>query len=161
MNMNKDDYKDYMNDDVLNDHQSVITINDQSTIVDTNQVVAITTFDNPFDPIDQFDDWFMFDCSKGYYTCSKLARLFNEFDGMTSIEEKAATELAIDRLVNLDPLNIYKKVVKQIDFDKEKEEQLQFIAMNDKKKPKNDDYNIENVDSSVVGKAIGTIGDVK
>ena len=27
---------------------------------------ALTTFDNPFDPFEQFNSWFMFDCEKGY-----------------------------------------------------------------------------------------------
>ena len=26
---------------------------------------TITTFDNPFDPFEQFDSWFLFDCEKG------------------------------------------------------------------------------------------------
>ena len=30
----------------------------------------LTTVDNPFDPIEQFTSWFMFDIEKGYNSCS-------------------------------------------------------------------------------------------
>lgn len=79
--------------------------------------VSITTIDNPFDPIDDFHNWFLFDIEKGYYTCNKLARLTEEFDGMTQIEENLAVESAIDRLIEIDPLDIYKKVVKEVKID--------------------------------------------
>lgn len=86
-----------------------------------NRKVSITTIDNPFDPIDDFDNWFLFDVEKGYYSCNKIARLIEEFDGMTQIEEDQQLEKAIDRLIQIDPLDIYKKVVKE-DYFKGKDE---------------------------------------
>ena len=77
-----------------------------------NEKINITTFDNPFDPFDDFDSWFLFDIEKGYYTCSKLARLCDISDAMTEQEKDLELERAIDRLIEIDPLNIYKKVVK-------------------------------------------------
>lgn len=74
--------------------------------------VSITTIDNPFNPLDDFTSWFMFDAEKGYYTCSKLARLINITDDMSEIEKVEETERAIDRLIEIDPLDIYKKVVR-------------------------------------------------
>lgn len=74
--------------------------------------VTITTIDNPYDPFEDFISWYMFDIEKGYYTCSKLARLTNTSEEMTTKEEKAEIERAIDRLIELDPLDIYKKVEK-------------------------------------------------
>ena len=90
-----------------------------------NRKIAITTIDNPFDPIDDFNNWFLFDVEKGYYTCNKLARLADafEFDGMTQVEEDQQVEKAINRLIELDHLDIYKKVVKE-DYFKGKDEAL-------------------------------------
>lgn len=78
-----------------------------------NQHVNITTIDNPFDPFDEFDKWFDFDIEKGYYTCSKLARIAEVTDEMTPDEEEKEVERAIDRLIEIDPLDIYRKVVRQ------------------------------------------------
>lgn len=77
--------------------------------------VAITTIDNPFDPIEQHDDWLYYDMQKGYYSNNKVARLTEIEDDMTSKEEDEAIEKAIDRLVEIDPLNLFKKVVKEVD----------------------------------------------
>lgn len=72
--------------------------------------VNITTIDNPFDPFDDFTSWFMFDTEKGYYTSSKLARLTNLEEGMSEVEEDEEIERAIDRLIEIDPLDIYIKI---------------------------------------------------
>lgn len=75
--------------------------------------VSITTIDNPFDPFDDFTSWLLFDAEKGYYTCNKLARLTNTTDDMTEQEETEEIERAIDRLIEIDPLDIYIKVVRE------------------------------------------------
>ena len=75
--------------------------------------VHITTIDNPFDPFDDFNSWFMFDVEKGYYTNSKLARLIKIDDSMTEKEEIEEIERAIDRLIEIDPLDLYKKIVRE------------------------------------------------
>ena len=80
---------------------------------DNNNVerkVNITTIDNPFNPFDDFIHWFLFDIEKGYYTSSKLARLTNLTDDMTEKEETEEIERAIDRLIEIDPLDIYIKL---------------------------------------------------
>lgn len=75
--------------------------------------VYITTIDNPFNPFDNSDNWLMFDIEKGYYTNNKVARLVNITDDMTEKEELEEIERAIDRLIEIDPLDIYIKVVKE------------------------------------------------
>ena len=75
--------------------------------------INITTIDNPFDPFDDFTSWFMFDTEKGYYTSSKVARLTNLRDDMTEKEETEEVERAIDRLIEIDPLDIYKKLIRE------------------------------------------------
>ena len=77
----------------------------------------LTTFDNPFDPFEDFNSWLMFDIEKGYDTCGRLARISREFDGMTEQEEDEETERAIDEIISNDVLNIFKKVTKEIPND--------------------------------------------
>lgn len=77
--------------------------------------VAITTFDNPFDPFKQFESWFMFDVEKGYNTCSYLARIANVTDDMSEQEANAEIERAIDEIIQYDFMNMYKKVKKEKD----------------------------------------------
>ena len=74
---------------------------------------TITTIDNPFNPFDESDSWLMFDIEKGYYTNSKLARLTHLRDDMTEQEEMEEIERAVDRLIEIDPLDIYIKVTKE------------------------------------------------
>ena len=75
--------------------------------------VTVTTIDNPFNPFDDFNSWFMFDTEKGYYTSSKLARLTKLEDNMTQKEENEEVERAVDELISIDPLDIYIKVVRE------------------------------------------------
>lgn len=74
----------------------------------TNEYM-LTTFDNPFNPFDQFDSWFQFDIEKGYYSCSRLARIAKISDDFTEKEINEETERAIDEIVKYDFMNIYKK----------------------------------------------------
>lgn len=74
---------------------------------------SITTIDNPFNPFDDFENWFLFDCEKNYYTLNKLARLSKVDDSMTEKEESKEIERAIERLIEIDPLDIYIKVYKK------------------------------------------------
>lgn len=70
----------------------------------------LTTIDNPYNPFKQFDEWFAFDIEKQYYSCSRLARLTNLCDEMCETEVEQEIERAIDRLIEIDELNIYKKL---------------------------------------------------
>lgn len=72
----------------------------------------LTTFDNPFDPFEQFTSWFLFDVEKGYNTCSYLGRIAHLTDDMTDLETNEEIERAIDDIIKYDFMNIYKKVTK-------------------------------------------------
>lgn len=73
----------------------------------------LTTYDNPFNPFEQFSSWFLFDVEKGYNTCSYLARIAKLSDEMSQQEEDEEVERAIDEIIKYDFMNIYKKVRKQ------------------------------------------------
>ena len=70
----------------------------------------LTTFDNPFDPFEQFTSWFLFDVEKGYNTCALLGRIENISEDMTEKEIDEEHERAIEQIIDNDFLNIYKKV---------------------------------------------------
>ena len=66
---------------------------------------ALTTIDNPYDPFQQFDLWFLYDVEKGYNSCGYLARIartsdqFSDFENMREIE-----------IIKYDFTGLYKKV---------------------------------------------------
>ena len=72
----------------------------------------LTTFDNPYNPFDDFTSWFMFDIEKGYNTCSYLGRIVNLSDDLCQKEIDEEVERAIDEIIFYDFRNIYKKVYK-------------------------------------------------
>ena len=77
----------------------------------------LTTVDNPFDPFEQFSSWFLFDVEKGYNSCGKLARIANVSESMSEIEFNNEIDSAIDKLIKVDFLDIYKKVTKEVPDD--------------------------------------------
>ena len=76
---------------------------------------AITTKDNPYDPFTQFKDWWLFDIDHGYNTCQYLARMTKTSDLLSDYENNEEIKYAIDRIIAIDPLNIYKKVTRTVD----------------------------------------------
>ena len=74
----------------------------------------LTTFDNPFDPFDDFTSWWLFDNEKGYNTCGYLDRIAHVSDDMTQKEVNEEIERAIDEIILFNPLNIYKKVKREV-----------------------------------------------
>lgn len=72
--------------------------------------VAITTMDNPFDPLDEFDSWFRFDTDKHYNTCAYLSRIANTSSALSDQENTKEIERAIDEIIKYDFENKYKKV---------------------------------------------------
>ncbi len=77
------------------------------------ETCMLTTFDNPFDPFEQFASWFLFDTEKGYNSCSYLGRIAHTSDQFTDKENDEEIERAIDEIIKHDFMNIYKKVKKK------------------------------------------------
>ena len=77
------------------------------------QRCMLTTFDNPYDPFEQFTSWFLFDVEKGYNTCSYLGRIARTSDQLSEEENELEIERAIDEIIKYDFRNIYKKVTMQ------------------------------------------------
>lgn len=80
------------------------------------KTAMLTTVDNPFDPFDDFDSWFMYDSQKGYNSCGLLARIAHTSDGLSDVENEKEINRAIDEIIMYDPTNNYKKITKNIDI---------------------------------------------
>ena len=75
---------------------------------------ALTTADNPYDPVKQFVPWFLFDTEKGYNSCDYLGRIAKTSDSFSDEENDAEIERAIDEIIKLDFTNQYRKVRERI-----------------------------------------------
>lgn len=80
------------------------------------KVSMLTTIDNPFDPFDDFANWYICDMFKGYNTCGLLAVFAETSDIYSDDENFFIIDDAIDTIIELDPLKIYKKVTKEVEI---------------------------------------------
>jgi len=83
--------------------------------------VALTTFDNPYNPFDDFINWYMFDIDKGYNSCGYLDRIAHTSDALTDQENEDEIERAIDEIIKYDFTNVYTKIKRN---EKPKQKQL-------------------------------------
>ena len=79
---------------------------------------ALSTFDNPFDPFEQFDAWYNRDLDLSREQnrkdcCSYLDRIARTSDQLSEKENDQEIERAIDEIIKYDFMNIYKKVTKK------------------------------------------------
>lgn len=88
----------------------------------------LTTIDNPYNPFDDFVNWYLYDETElKYHTCSYIARLCGDTKDATEEEEEAIIEEAYDKIILNDFLGIYVKVF-------ENEEKAAENSVSDKKK---------------------------
>lgn len=72
--------------------------------------VMLSTIDNPYNPFDDFDNWYKFDMDHGYGTCSYLARIARTSDQLSDAENEREIERAIDEIIKYDFMNQYVKI---------------------------------------------------
>ena len=77
-----------------------------------SKVCSLTTIDNPYNPFDEFEKWFVYDVVKGYNTCGYLARIATVSDQLSDEENFKEIERGIDEIVRLNP-KLYVKVTKE------------------------------------------------
>lgn len=69
----------------------------------------LTTFDNPYNPFDEFTSWFMFDEEKGYHSCAYLGRIAKTSEQLSDEENAQEIERAIDEIIKYDFKTFIKK----------------------------------------------------
>ncbi len=74
----------------------------------------LTTIDNPFDPFDNFDEWYAYDTQAGHHTSSFLARISVTSDELSESDHSLAIEQAIDEIVFENVLGLYRKVTREV-----------------------------------------------
>lgn len=79
---------------------------------DKEERFMLTTIDNPYNPFTNFEEWYAFDVNKGYYTCAYLARVTKTSEDLSDLDQQLAIENAIDEIIRLNVLGIYKKISK-------------------------------------------------
>jgi hypothetical protein len=72
--------------------------------------IWITTTDNPFDFFTQFDDWYQFDESKGYHTCSYVARIAKVSNDLSELDNNIEIARAIEEILNFNLTGNYKLI---------------------------------------------------
>ena len=72
----------------------------------------LTTVDNPFSPFTQFDEWYAYDENAGYHTSAFLARIVKSSDELSEADQSVAIENAIDEIVLINSLGLYRKVTR-------------------------------------------------
>lgn len=70
----------------------------------------LSTKDNPFNPFENFDEWYRYDMDKGWNSSGRLARITKLSDDMSDEEIEIENEKAIDQIIKNDFLNIFIKV---------------------------------------------------
>lgn len=70
----------------------------------------LSTKDNPYNPFTEWKDWLLYDVENGWNSCGTLARMAKTSNSLTEEENKEEIERAIDRIIELDPLQMHIKV---------------------------------------------------
>ena len=72
----------------------------------------LSTIDNPYNPFEDFDQWFMYDVDNGYNSCARVDHYAQTSKSLTDEENMEELERAIDEIIKDDILDRYIKVIK-------------------------------------------------
>ena len=78
------------------------------------QDVMLTTFDNPFNPFDNYDAWRAYDIASGHHTEAYLARVVVLSPDTSEVDQELAIEEAIDSIIKENVTGLHRKVSRQI-----------------------------------------------
>ena len=77
------------------------------------ETYMLTTIDNPYDPFEQFDEWYAFDEQHGYNTCGYIERIAKSSSDLSPEDQNFAINDAINEILKYNIYGIYKRVVKK------------------------------------------------
>lgn len=70
----------------------------------------LSTIDNPYNPITDWERWFNWDATAGYHTPGLLARVVRSSPALSAADQEIAIEEAIDEIVQENVLGVFIKV---------------------------------------------------
>lgn len=70
----------------------------------------ISTSDNPFSPVTDYDDWLAYDEAKGYYSNSLLARVVYTSYELSDVDRMQAIEDGIEEIVTENVSGVHTKI---------------------------------------------------
>jgi hypothetical protein len=73
-------------------------------------VFMLTTFDNPYDPFTQWDEWFVWDMRAGYNTPGLLDRWAHHSSELSDVDEHLAIQQAIDEIITENVSGMHRKL---------------------------------------------------
>ena len=75
----------------------------------------LTTVDNPYDPFTQWDEWYTWDETSGYHTCSFFARVARTSDELSEGDQVVALDRAIEEIISENISGKHMKVTRTIE----------------------------------------------
>jgi len=73
-------------------------------------VYMLTTVDNPFNPFEQFIEWYNFDVQAGHGTSSLLARITRSSDELSDRDQALEIDHAMNEIVQENVHGVHRKV---------------------------------------------------
>lgn len=70
----------------------------------------LTTYDNPYDPFTEWDEWLAWDHQAGYHTPGLLDRIARMSDELSDADQFLAVQQAIDEIVRENVTGVHRKV---------------------------------------------------
>jgi hypothetical protein len=69
--------------------------------------MMLSTPDNPYNPFENFDDWYACDEARGHHTCSYIARLTFDSPAFSDDMNQVAINDAVERIYAANPKGMY------------------------------------------------------
>lgn len=77
----------------------------------------LTTYDNPYSPFEEYDEWYAFDTRMRYYSPSLLARVATPSEELTTYEYNLAIDEAIDEIISENVSGMHRKVTREVEVE--------------------------------------------